>query len=142
MQDLLASGGRVLREEGRVAHQHLVEDDSQGPPVNGLVVALLLEHLRGNVVGGPHGAERELPVPLERELTLRLGQLLGLHLRAMQLLEVLIQLFRPDLSPFTKPEVAELDVAREVQQYVVGLEVAVDVVHLVHLLHSEDLHSM
>ena len=58
--------GRILGEEGRVAHEHLVEDDSDRPPVDGFVVALSLEDFRSNVIWCSDCAVRELPVPLEQ----------------------------------------------------------------------------
>ena len=41
--------GRVP-EEGRAAHQELVQDDPHGPPVHRLAVALPQDHLRGDVL--------------------------------------------------------------------------------------------
>ena len=52
---------RVVSQEGRLAHQHLVQDHSHRPPVAQLGVALLLQHLRGDVVGGAHQAVRDAP---------------------------------------------------------------------------------
>lgn len=39
----------------RLTDEHLIHDDTQGPPVAQLVVSSLHENLRGDVVGGPHG---------------------------------------------------------------------------------------
>ena len=41
VQDLLAGGRRVLRKKRGVAHLHLEQDCSQGPPVNRLRVSIL-----------------------------------------------------------------------------------------------------
>ena len=54
VQDLLAGLRRLVGEERRVPHEHLVEDDPERPPVDGLVVSLLEEDLRGDVIWGPN----------------------------------------------------------------------------------------
>ena len=60
--------GRQRRAvEGRVAHEHLVDDDAEGPPVAVLVVADLEEDLRRHVVGRAHRRpDRRLPVAVPR----------------------------------------------------------------------------
>ena len=45
-QDLLVDAEGVVVEEGRVAGQHLVEEDAEGPPVHRLVVTFRLDDLR------------------------------------------------------------------------------------------------
>ena len=52
MHDLLARDARLVREERRVADEHLEEDAANGPPVDSLIVAVLSEHLRSNIIGG------------------------------------------------------------------------------------------
>ena len=52
-QDLLVDTEWIVVEEGRIAGQHLVYEDPEGPPVHGLVVALALDDLRGEVLGSP-----------------------------------------------------------------------------------------
>ena len=59
-QDLLVNPERIIIKEGGIAGQHLVYEDAQGPPVHRLVVALGLDDLRGEVLGGP--AQRPRPV--------------------------------------------------------------------------------
>ena len=60
MKDLLASDGWIVREERRVPYQHLKQDSTDRPPVDGLVVATLSEDLGGNVVGGADSGVGEL----------------------------------------------------------------------------------
>ena len=46
-QDLLVDAEGVVVKEGRVAGQHLVQEDAEGPPVHCLVVPLRLDDLWG-----------------------------------------------------------------------------------------------
>ena len=59
-QDLLVDTKWIVVKEGRVSGQHLVDEDAQGPPVHGLVVALGLDDLWSQVLRGP--AQRPGPV--------------------------------------------------------------------------------
>jgi hypothetical protein len=45
----------------------------------------------------------------------------------------------PDLGLFAQSEIAELDVSAVVDQYVVGFEIPMDVVHLMHGLDRQNL---
>lgn len=56
-EDLLASTGRIVWEERRIADQHLEHDDSYTPPIDTFVVALLNEDFRGNVIWGANCGE-------------------------------------------------------------------------------------
>ena len=58
VDDFLAGGLRVVREEGGVADDHLEKDDADAPPVDCLGVALLREHLGRDVVRGADCRER------------------------------------------------------------------------------------
>ncbi len=42
---------RVVVHKGGLPDEHLVQQDSQGPPVHALPVPLVEEHLRGDVLG-------------------------------------------------------------------------------------------
>eukprot|EP00958_Prasinococcus_capsulatus_P023084 scaffold3352_cov326-Prasinococcus_capsulatus_cf.AAC.11 len=53
LDDLVACGHRIVRIEGRVAHQHLKHDRADGPPVALHAVPTLQQHFRRNVVGRP-----------------------------------------------------------------------------------------
>ena len=64
VQDLLAGDLGVLRKEGGVAYQHLLEDHAHGPPVGSLGLALLAEDLGSDLVGGAHGRKDQLAVAL------------------------------------------------------------------------------
>jgi len=46
----------VAVEEGRDTHDHLVDEDAEGPPIYGVVVPISDEHLGGQVLG--RAAER------------------------------------------------------------------------------------
>ena len=50
--DLLVETHEAGVHEGRLAKQHLVHEDAQGPPVHGAGVAPTLENLRREVLGG------------------------------------------------------------------------------------------
>mmetsp|Transcript_77581 Transcript_77581/g.240356 ORF Transcript_77581/g.240356 Transcript_77581/m.240356 type:complete len:268 (+) Transcript_77581:2-805(+) len=50
-EHLLVDAEGVLVVEGRVARQHLEDEDAQGPPVHGAAVALGLDDLRRQVLG-------------------------------------------------------------------------------------------
>ena len=52
-QDLFVNPKRIIVKEWRISGQHLVDEDAEGPPVHRLVVALGLDDLRGQVLGGP-----------------------------------------------------------------------------------------
>ena len=52
-QDLFVNPKRIIVKEWRISGQHLVDEDAKGPPVHRLVVALGLDDLRGQVLGGP-----------------------------------------------------------------------------------------
>ena len=52
-QDLLVNPEWIVVKEGRIAGQHLVYEDAQGPPVHRLVVALGLDDLWSEVLRGP-----------------------------------------------------------------------------------------
>ena len=54
LHDLLSCLLGRLRVEGRVPHDHLVQDHAQRPPVAFQAVASLEEHLWRHVVGRPH----------------------------------------------------------------------------------------
>mmetsp|Transcript_36225 Transcript_36225/g.111497 ORF Transcript_36225/g.111497 Transcript_36225/m.111497 type:complete len:369 (-) Transcript_36225:59-1165(-) len=58
-QDLLVDAHGVLVAEGRLAADHLVDEDAQGPPVHGLAVALVQQHLGRDVLR--RAAERVRP---------------------------------------------------------------------------------
>ena len=54
--DLLVEAHEARVHEGRLARQHLVHEDTQGPPVHRLGVSPTLENLRSQVLWGPaHG---------------------------------------------------------------------------------------
>ena len=61
MQNLLAGQRGFVRVKRRVPDHHLEEDGANGPPVDGLVVAVLPEHLGRDVVGSANRRVRELP---------------------------------------------------------------------------------
>lgn len=42
---------RVVVDEGRLSDEHLVQQDSQGPPVDTLAVPFVEEDLRGDILG-------------------------------------------------------------------------------------------
>ena len=84
--------------EGRAAHHHLEQQHAQRPPVYGEAVVLAAQHLRRDVVG--RAAER-----------------VGGPLRAAA---ALVEAF------LAHAVVGELDVALDVEQHVVQLQVAVD----------------
>mmetsp|Transcript_82673 Transcript_82673/g.256767 ORF Transcript_82673/g.256767 Transcript_82673/m.256767 type:complete len:219 (+) Transcript_82673:148-804(+) len=50
-QDLLINLHRILVNKRGVSHNHLVDEDAEGPPVYGLPVALVEQDLWGNVLG-------------------------------------------------------------------------------------------
>jgi len=54
LEDLLACAGGIIREEGRITNQHLEHDDSNTPPIDTFVVALLNEDFWGDVVGSAY----------------------------------------------------------------------------------------
>lgn len=53
LEDLLIDEHGVVVGEGVDAGEHLVEEDAEGPPVDGLPVALVQQHLGGEVLRGP-----------------------------------------------------------------------------------------
>jgi hypothetical protein len=82
--------------EWRIARQELVNQDSQRPPIHGRGVALVLNHLGGEILGG--AAER---IRLDGVAGIAVPEALG------------------------EAKVDELDVAFGVEQKVLGLHVAV-----------------
>jgi len=50
-QNLLVDAERILVIERRIARQHLEQEDSQSPPINGFVVALGLDDFRREILG-------------------------------------------------------------------------------------------
>ena len=56
VHDLLVDADRVVIVEGRIASEHLINEDAQRPPVDALAVALRLDDLGRQVLGG--AAER------------------------------------------------------------------------------------
>jgi hypothetical protein len=52
-QDLIVDVHGVLVGEGVDTREHLVEEDAECPPVDGLSVAFVEEHFGGEVLGGP-----------------------------------------------------------------------------------------
>lgn len=55
VDNLLAGGGGVVREEGRVSDEHFEEDGSERPPVSSFVVAGFSKHFWSDVVGSSDG---------------------------------------------------------------------------------------
>ena len=104
VHDFLAGNRRLVREEWWITHKHFEEYAAHGPPIHCLVIALLAEDLRGNVVRSTHCRERQLARPLVAELLVE---------RRLQLVEVERKLLRvdlghtrrSDLSMFTQAEV-------------------------------------
>ena len=60
MEYFLASDIGLVTEERRISNEHFKENDSYGPPIDGLVVSLLGEDFGGDVVGSAYSAEGEL----------------------------------------------------------------------------------
>ena len=60
VKNFLAGDLRVVGEEGWVAYEHLVEDDSDTPEVDRLSIALLPEDFRGDIVWGSYSRESKL----------------------------------------------------------------------------------
>jgi hypothetical protein len=54
----------TIRRKRGIADQHLIQDDSDGPPIHGLSVSRLSQHFRRDVVGCAHCAVGQLPVSL------------------------------------------------------------------------------
>lgn len=52
----------VLIEEWRDAHEHFVEQDAQGPPVNRVVMSISVKHLRRKVLGCTAKTSGQLPI--------------------------------------------------------------------------------
>ena len=52
-EDLLVDPEGIVVKERRVAGQHLIDEDAEGPPVHRLVVALRLDDLGRQVLRGP-----------------------------------------------------------------------------------------
>jgi len=51
-EDLLVDSHGIVVDKGGLSGEHLVDEDSQRPPVDSLSVALVEEYLGGNVFGG------------------------------------------------------------------------------------------
>jgi hypothetical protein len=64
VENLLARNRWFIRVKGWIAHHHLKQYDSKGPPINGLVVAALTENFGRDVVGGAHCGEGKLAADL------------------------------------------------------------------------------
>jgi hypothetical protein len=60
LEDLIEHHLLLLVVERRQSVNHLVEEHSEAPNVHGLPVALLVDDLRGNVLGGPNVGESDL----------------------------------------------------------------------------------
>ena len=127
-QDVGKGGGPVLALEGRGAVEHLVDQDAQGPPVDGAGVAAALDDFGGDVL---LGADERVGAEVgDARLGVHHGQgrLAGArprddhggHAAGVRLLG--------------QVKVRQHDVAALVQQDVFGLEVAVDEAHEVQVL--------
>mmetsp|Transcript_81445 Transcript_81445/g.230789 ORF Transcript_81445/g.230789 Transcript_81445/m.230789 type:complete len:389 (+) Transcript_81445:44-1210(+) len=60
-QDLLVDAHGVLVAERRLADDHLIDEDAEGPPVDGLAVALVQQHLWCDVLGRSTECVRSCP---------------------------------------------------------------------------------
>ena len=94
-EDLLVDSHWIVVDEGRLAGEHLVNKDPEGPPVNSLPVPLVEENLRRNVFGGPaEGVRLEgnaLCKPKVSDLEVPGGveqQVLGLEVSVDEVLQV------------------------------------------------------
>ena len=74
MKNLLAGQRGVLREEGRISHQHFKQDNTQRPPINSLSIPVLSKDFRSNIIGGTHSGVSQLSVSSVLGL---LGQITG-----------------------------------------------------------------
>lgn len=63
-EDLLVDPEGIVVKERRVAGQHLVDEDAEGPPVHRLVVALRLDDLGRQVLRGPAQGPGPVSYPL------------------------------------------------------------------------------
>lgn len=147
VQDLLAGHAGLVGEEGWVAHQHLEQNCSARPPINGLVVATLAEDLRRYVVWCSNSREGQLPV------SHILGSFVGLHSSqirvpshrlfgnvAQVISHLLINVFtlRLDFYVLAQTEVAQLDVSILTNYEIVRFEVPMYVIQIVHTFNGED----
>mmetsp|Transcript_2837 Transcript_2837/g.7097 ORF Transcript_2837/g.7097 Transcript_2837/m.7097 type:complete len:225 (-) Transcript_2837:551-1225(-) len=160
-EDLAARDQRVVAVKGRVADEHLVDDDAERPPVAVLVVPDLEEDLRCHVVGRAHRRpDRGLAVAVPRRHALPSAHALPAALRPLRrhLLERRaavravaatrvderaraagrVELELGVRERLDQPKVGELDVALQVEEQVVRLEVAVDVAARVQRVDRED----
>eukprot|EP00123_Amoebidium_parasiticum_P017429 comp23850_c0_seq1/m.41679 comp23850_c0_seq1/g.41679 ORF comp23850_c0_seq1/g.41679 comp23850_c0_seq1/m.41679 type:complete len:368 (+) comp23850_c0_seq1:444-1547(+) len=131
-----------IRAEARVANQHLVHNDAHGPVVAGLVIARMHKHLGRNVVRRAHHRVGHCPAVLLPGHCLALcacgvfevkvGVLLWLRwpLGPTDDLPVVVALVAL-LHARAQPKVRQLDVARGIDQHVVGFDIPVDEVELV-----------
>lgn len=103
---------RVLVPEGRVPRQELVDEDAQGPPVDGGGVALVVDDLGGQVLGGS-------------------AEGVGLDRGGVAVAEAL-----------GEAKVDELDVPVRVEEEVLGLHVAVGDAALLLVQVLEDEHDL
>jgi len=59
LHNMMDEGVDGVCVEGWLANKELIQDDSQGPEVHGVVVRLLLDQLRGHVQRSPCTARTE-----------------------------------------------------------------------------------
>mmetsp|Transcript_21584 Transcript_21584/g.65944 ORF Transcript_21584/g.65944 Transcript_21584/m.65944 type:complete len:442 (-) Transcript_21584:435-1760(-) len=136
-QDLAARHDGLIGVERGVPYEALIHDDAEAPPVAAVVVALLAEHLRRDVVRRAYRAIHEVPLavrlaPGARRLHdhLRLALSLG---RGRRRLGAEVQAARlGHVHLLAEAQVGELEVPVPVQKHVIWLEVAVDILQRVH----------
>uniref|UniRef100_A0A182IPU7 Uncharacterized protein n=1 Tax=Anopheles atroparvus TaxID=41427 RepID=A0A182IPU7_ANOAO len=121
---------RVVRAERRIAHQHLVHDHAERPPVAGRTVPGLQEHLRRDIVRRTDRAVRERP-PVALPA---FGPPLRIHragagadeVGRFCLRQVAVEVGTVRLlQAGAEPKVGQLQVAARIEQQVVGLDVTV-----------------
>ena len=110
-----------------MTHKHLIQNYSNRPPVNCLIVARLTKNFRCDVVWCTYCAVSQFSASAIPQF---------LFQYRFQLVEIVTQLTcidfhersRPNLSMFAQTKVSQLDVAIFVKQNIIWLQIAVNVV--------------
>lgn len=99
LEDILVDDQRIIIGEGINPSDHFVDEYAQGPPVNRLAVALVLQDLRSEVFGGATEGEsavlddfgetevRQLEVPVYADQDVLRLQVAVDYVAGMQMLE-------------------------------------------------------